>query len=315
MKSKTVASIMRHVASKVPSVDGEVLEGEQAKKAEAEAAPDVVSTLLAGARLCCKYLGKRRKAVELADEAAGVLAAWDRAGSAPDLEQAVASVPAGSERVSFTDWRAVRMRATRSPDPVAAGRVARLTERAYELDLASASSIEESGSALAENFGFGPGNATWEAYAVAPAGASMVLRMDDSVDFDTVARIHGEELATKLRDLTLALYARAAGIAAERGIILADTKFEFGRRPDGTLVLADEVLTPDSSRFWDASLWQPGKSLPSFDKQYVRDWLAHDSGWDRASDEPPPPLPADVVAATRARYVEAYERLAGEAFG
>lgn len=104
-----------------------------------------------------------------------------------DLEQAVAAVPAGSERVSFTDWRAVRERATRSPDPVAAGRVARLTERAYDLDLASASSIEESGSALAENFGFGPGNATWEAYAVAPAGAAMVLRMDDSVDFDTIA--------------------------------------------------------------------------------------------------------------------------------
>ncbi len=138
---------------------------------------------------------------------------------------------------------------------------------------------------------------------------------DENVDFDTVARIHGEELATKLRDLTLAVYARAAGIAAERGIILADTKFEFGRRPDGTLVLADEVLTPDSSRFWDASLWQPGKSLPSFDKQYVRDWLAHDSGWDRASDAPPPPLPEDVVAATRARYVEAYERLTGRAFG
>ena len=137
---------------------------------------------------------------------------------------------------------------------------------------------------------------------------------DENVDFDTVARIHGEELANRLRDLTLAVYSRAAGIAAERGIILADTKFEFGRRPDGTLVLADEVLTPDSSRFWDASLWQPGKSLPSFDKQYVRDWLAHDSGWNRASDEPPPPLPADVVAATRARYVEAYERITGSRF-
>ena len=137
---------------------------------------------------------------------------------------------------------------------------------------------------------------------------------DENVDFDTVARIHGEDLATRLRDLTLAVYVRAAGIAAERGIILADTKFEFGRRADGTLVLADEVLTPDSSRFWDASLWQPGKSLPSFDKQYVRDWLAHDSGWNRASDEPPPPLPADVVAATRARYVEAYERITGSRF-
>ena len=147
-----------------------------------------------------------------------------------------------------------------------------------------------------------------------PAIKAPMGEHDENVDFATIARIHGEELATELRDLTLALYTRADGIAAERGIILADTKFEFGRRPDDTIVLADEVLTPDSSRFWDAELWQPGEALPSFDKQYVRDWLAHDSGWDRASDTPPPPLPADVVAVTRERYLEAYERLTGSEF-
>jgi len=137
---------------------------------------------------------------------------------------------------------------------------------------------------------------------------------DENVDFATIVRIHGEEVASTLRDLTLALYVRAEGIAAERGIILADTKFEFGRRPNDTIVLADEVLTPDSSRFWDASLWTPGGQLPSFDKQYVRDWLAHDSGWDRASDQPPPALPENVVAITRDRYLEAYRRLTGTDF-
>ncbi len=143
----------------------------------------------------------------------------------------------------------------------------------------------------------------------APMGAH-----DENVDFATIVRIHGEEVASTLRDLTLALYVRAEGIAAERGIILADTKFEFGRRPNDTIVLADEVLTPDSSRFWDASLWTPGGQLPSFDKQYVRDWLAHDSGWDRASDQPPPALPENVVAITRGRYLEAYRRLTGTDF-
>lgn len=135
---------------------------------------------------------------------------------------------------------------------------------------------------------------------------------DENVDVETIARLHGDELATQLTNLTLALYHRAEQIARDRGVILADTKFEFGRRPDGTLVLADEVLTPDSSRFWDAEQWRPGEALPSFDKQYVRDWLAHESGWDASSDVPPPPLPEDVVAATRARYVEACQRLTGE---
>lgn len=132
---------------------------------------------------------------------------------------------------------------------------------------------------------------------------------DENVDFETIARLHGTGLAGRLRELTLEIYTRAERIAAERGIILADTKLEFGRRADGTLVLADEVLTPDSSRFWDARLWVPGESLPSFDKQYVRDWLVKDSGWDRKSA--PPELPDDVVAATCARYAEAYERLTG----
>ena len=144
-----------------------------------------------------------------------------------------------------------------------------------------------------------------------PAIKAPLGEHDENVDFATIVRLHGEALATQLRDLTLAIYARAERIAAERGIILADTKFEFGHRADGTLVLADEVLTPDSSRFWDAALWQPGESLPSFDKQYVRDWLLKESGWDKASDTPPPPLPDDVVAATHARYAEALKRLAG----
>jgi phosphoribosylaminoimidazole-succinocarboxamide synthase len=144
-----------------------------------------------------------------------------------------------------------------------------------------------------------------------PAIKAPLGEHDENVDFATIVALHGEELATRLKDATLALYGRAERIARERGIILADTKFEFGLRPDGTLVLADEVLTPDSSRFWDAAGWQPGRSLPSFDKQFVRDWLAHDSGWDRASETPPPPLPEHIVRATRERYLEAYRRLTG----
>lgn len=147
-----------------------------------------------------------------------------------------------------------------------------------------------------------------------PAVKAPVGEHDENVTFDQLVALHGRELADELRERTLDLYRRAEGVAREHGIILADTKIEFGRRADGTLVLADEVLTPDSSRFWDAEGWRPGASLPSFDKQYVRDWLAHASGWDRHSDQPPPPLPDAVVAATRARYVEAYERLTGETF-
>jgi phosphoribosylaminoimidazole-succinocarboxamide synthase len=144
-----------------------------------------------------------------------------------------------------------------------------------------------------------------------PAVKAPLGEHDENVDFATVAGLHGEELAGRLREATLALYARAEAIAREQGIILADTKFEFGLRPDGTLLLADEVLTPDSSRFWDAEGWQPGSRLPSFDKQFVRDWLEHESGWDRTADTPPPPLPDHVVEATRQRYLEAYRRLVG----
>ena len=104
-------------------------------------------------------------------------------------------------------------------------------------------------------------------------------------------------------------------MARQRGILLADTKLEFGQRADGTILLGDELLTPDSSRYWPADSWEPGRAQPSFDKQYVRDWLTSPaSGWDRASDTPPPRLPDDVVARTRARYVEAYERLTGQRF-
>ena len=132
------------------------------------------------------------------------------------------------------------------------------------------------------------------------------------MSYDAVVETVGAERADELRRLTLDVYARAEGIARERGIILADTKLEFGSRGDGTTVLADEVLTPDSSRFWPAAEWQPGRAQPSYDKQIVRNWaLSPESGWDRASGEPPPPLPAEVVERTRARYVEAYELLTG----
>ena len=149
-----------------------------------------------------------------------------------------------------------------------------------------------------------------------PAMKAEVGEHDENVSFEEMAeRIADPELAARLLDVTLAVYSRAREIAEERGIILADTKFEFGRLRGGTLVLADEVLTPDSSRFWPADQWKPGRAQPSFDKQYVRDWLSSPaSGWDRKSDAPPPALPAEVVAATRARYVEAYERLTGAEF-
>ena len=133
---------------------------------------------------------------------------------------------------------------------------------------------------------------------------------DEAIDFAAVVATVGQARAEELRELTLALYRRGAEIALDAGIVLADTKFEFGLADSG-LVLGDEVLTPDSSRFWPATLWSPGAAQPSFDKQYVRDWLTA-SGWDRVS--PPPELPADVVEATRDRYVTAYERLTGTAF-
>jgi phosphoribosylaminoimidazole-succinocarboxamide synthase len=148
-----------------------------------------------------------------------------------------------------------------------------------------------------------------------PATKAELGDHDENVSFDAVAATVGVETAERLRDLTLAIYAAAAEIATERGIILADTKFEFGYDEAGRLVLGDEVLTPDSSRFWPADEWRPGAAQPSFDKQYVRNWLLSDAaGWDRAAGGPPPALPDEVVAATRARYVEAYERLTGRSF-
>jgi phosphoribosylaminoimidazole-succinocarboxamide synthase len=130
---------------------------------------------------------------------------------------------------------------------------------------------------------------------------------DENISFEQAAELVGDELAGRLRDVSVELYRRGAAWARERGIIIADTKFELGLI-DGELVVADEVLTPDSSRFWPAELWEPGSTPPSFDKQPVRDYLdALD--WDK--QPPPPPLPAEVVVATRDRYVEAYERITG----
>ena len=148
-----------------------------------------------------------------------------------------------------------------------------------------------------------------------PASKAEIGAHDENVSFDVIVAKHGEELASKLRDRTIELYSEARAYALTRGLILADTKFEFGLDASGELILADEVFTPDSSRYWPAEGYEPGRVQPSFDKQYVRDWLTSDaSGWDRKSDTPPPPLPADVVEATRKRYVEAYERLTGRSF-
>jgi phosphoribosylaminoimidazole-succinocarboxamide synthase len=143
-----------------------------------------------------------------------------------------------------------------------------------------------------------------------PATKAELGDHDENVSYDAVVATVGTDVAAPLRDLTLAVYERAEEIARSRGIIVADTKLEFGRRPDGTIVLADEVLTPDSSRFWPAAEWEPGRTQPSYDKQIVRNWLlSPESGWDRASGEAPPPLPAEVVERTRARYIEAFETL------
>jgi phosphoribosylaminoimidazole-succinocarboxamide synthase len=146
-----------------------------------------------------------------------------------------------------------------------------------------------------------------------PATKAELGEHDENVDFAAVVAAVGAERAATIRDLTLRVYARAEGIARARGLILADTKLEFGVRGDGTVVLADEVLTPDSSRFWDAASWRPGGRLESYDKQFVRNWLLQESGWDRHSGEAPPPLPEAVVTATRAKYLQAYELLTGTA--
>jgi phosphoribosylaminoimidazole-succinocarboxamide synthase len=138
----------------------------------------------------------------------------------------------------------------------------------------------------------------------APPGAH-----DEFITVDEVAAAVGDDTAAELRRITLAVYERGAQLAAARGIIVADTKLELGRAPDGSLVLADEVLTPDSSRFWPADDWQPGRAQFAFDKQFLREW-ATTTGWDRKP--PAPEVPPEIVAATRDRYVEAYERITGE---
>jgi phosphoribosylaminoimidazole-succinocarboxamide synthase len=159
-----------------------------------------------------------------------------------------------------------------------------------------------------------------------PSTKAPIGEHDENISLADVEDTIGADAADELKRLTLAAYGRAEEIARERGIILADTKFEFGRRGArgaqgvkgagvGTIVLADEVLTPDSSRFWPADLYEPGHAQPSYDKQYVRDWLTSPaSGWDKSSETPPPPLPDDVVAKTREKYIEAYERLTGLAW-
>jgi phosphoribosylaminoimidazole-succinocarboxamide synthase len=145
-----------------------------------------------------------------------------------------------------------------------------------------------------------------------PATKAPLGEHDENITFDQLAALTGAELAGELRRITMAVYGRGAELAARRGIIVADTKIELGFDADGTLTLGDEVLTPDSSRFWPADGWQPGRSQPSFDKQYVRDWLlSPESGWDRNSGEPPPALPARVIERTRETYIEAYERITG----
>jgi phosphoribosylaminoimidazole-succinocarboxamide synthase len=145
-----------------------------------------------------------------------------------------------------------------------------------------------------------------------PATKAPLGEHDENITFGQLAESVGADLAAELRRIAIAVYERGARLAAERGIIVADTKIELGFDVDGTLTLGDEVLTPDSSRFWPADKWQPGRSQPAFDKQYVRDWLlSPESGWDQSSGLPPPPLPGRVIERTRERYIQAYERITG----
>jgi phosphoribosylaminoimidazole-succinocarboxamide synthase len=144
-----------------------------------------------------------------------------------------------------------------------------------------------------------------------PATKAEIGDHDINIDFDGAAAIVGNEDAAQLRDLTIKLYETASEFAASRGIIVADTKFEFGRNDKGQIILADEALTPDSSRFWEASTWKPGGAQPSYDKQFLRDYLVS-SGWDRKS--PPPELPVEIVEKTALRYEEAFFRITGSKF-
>jgi phosphoribosylaminoimidazole-succinocarboxamide synthase len=148
-----------------------------------------------------------------------------------------------------------------------------------------------------------------------PATKAAVGDHDENVTYEEVARQVGVETAARLRQTTLAVYSRGRDVARLRGLLLADTKLEFGHDEDGTLVLADEVLTPDSSRFWPADRWEPGHPQPAFDKQFIRDYLTSPaSGWDHTAATPPPPLPPEIVEQSRARYIEAYERLTGNSW-
>jgi phosphoribosylaminoimidazole-succinocarboxamide synthase len=149
-----------------------------------------------------------------------------------------------------------------------------------------------------------------------PSAKAEVGEHDENITYDDVVAMVGDDIAARLSELTVKIYTSAEKVARERGIILADTKVEFGYDAvSGAITLGDEVLTPDSSRFWDAATYQPGQAQPSYDKQYVRDWLTSaESGWDRSSDTPPPALPEDVIRRTRGRYVEAYEKLTGRTF-
>ena len=144
-----------------------------------------------------------------------------------------------------------------------------------------------------------------------PATKAEIGDHDININFETAAKIVGEDQAAELRELTIKLYDTAAEFSKSRGILLADTKFEFGLNMAGEITLGDEALTPDSSRFWELDGWAPGKSQPSFDKQFVRDWLTS-SGWDKKS--PPPALPEEIVEKTAARYADAFERITGSKF-
>lgn len=149
-----------------------------------------------------------------------------------------------------------------------------------------------------------------------PATKAALGDHDENIAFDRVVELVGEDHANELRDRTLQIYARAADHALTRGIIIADTKFEFGTDPDGNLLLADEIFTPDSSRYWPAEDYRVGVVQTSFDKQFVRNWLTGpESGWDRHGSIPPPPLPQQIIDATRDRYINAYERISGLSFG
>ncbi|BBY19470.1 phosphoribosylaminoimidazolesuccinocarboxamide synthase [Mycolicibacterium litorale] len=149
-----------------------------------------------------------------------------------------------------------------------------------------------------------------------PASKAEIGAHDENITFADTVGLVGEQRAEQLREHTLRVYTQGADHALTKGIIIADTKFEFGVDGTGELVLADEVFTPDSSRYWYADAYREGEVQPSYDKQFVRNWLTGpESGWDRTADQPPPPLPPEIVDATRSRYIEAYERISGLSFG